>query len=82
MTARTLPGMPPAIGDPGVFACRINDGGPEHERAAPGPPPPPRRGVWLVLATCSTCDPRRRVYCPDHARDNWWIRVFGPKWNR
>lgn len=79
----TLPGMPTAIGDPGVFVCSIGDGGPiEPERAAPAPAPPPRSGVWLVINSCPHCTPRTRTYCADHARDNWWLRVFGPKWKR
>jgi len=76
--------MPLAVGDPGVFVCSIPDGGREldGERAALMPAPPPRRGVWLVLNSCPHCTPRTHAYCPDHARDNWWLRVFGPKWKR
>lgn len=72
-----LPGMPIALGDPGVFVCSIPDGGTYHERAVPAPPPAPRTGVWLVLALCQRCNPRTRAYCADHGPGNWWLTTWG-----
>lgn len=64
----TLPGMPIAIGDPGVFVCKIDDGAPRDAKrvtrtntavALRGP-----AGVWMVVAACWRCTPR--VYCDRH----------------
>lgn len=69
----TLPGMPPMLGDPGVFACKIPDGAPasgRHRTPAPTPPPTPPRdpmaGVWLVLTLCPHCNARTGRYCHLH----------------
>lgn len=68
--------MPIAIGDPGVFVCSIPDGGAEPERVEPIPAAAPRAGVWLVLATCSHCNPRTGAYCSDHGPGNWWLTTM------
>ncbi len=73
----TLPGMPLAAGDPGLFICKIDDGAPRAAAAPPAPPPAPRPKVWLVLSLCPHCSPRLRLYCTEHNAHNWWLTKWG-----
>lgn len=62
----TLPNMPIRVGDPGVFACKITDGGPAPA-ATPDPGPAAvMAGVWLVLTLCQHCNARTGRYCHLH----------------
>lgn len=78
-----LPGMPPAIGDPGVFVCGPADIAPwEHEDVAPRRPVRPAaparpRAAWLVLSICPDCLPRTGRYCRQHDANNWWLTNWG-----
>lgn len=84
MTDR-LPGMPIAIGDPGVFVCGPDDIAPWKRRMPSGKPYHPGRaaaaaaaaptGVWLVLRNCRECGP---LYCRSHDATNWWLENFRP----
>lgn len=76
-----LPGMPLALGDPGVFVCGPADIAP-WEQDRPRPPAPARRPApraWLVLALCEHCNVRTGRYCTDHMRTNWWLENFRPR---
>lgn len=86
----TLPGMPIAVGDPGVFICGPGDVAP-WEQTSHRPPlsgPAPRRapsGVWLVARLCIGCRFRDGVpvYCGLHSRENWWLTVYdGPPFGK
>jgi hypothetical protein len=74
----TLPGMPLAVGDPGLFICKIDDGAPPAVRKAAN------AGVgfaqvqssgWLVAELCPACSPR--AYCREHNSTNWWLTHWG-----
>lgn len=77
----TLPGMPPRVGDPGVFVCGPADIAPWEREKTPRPALPQTapggvpRGVWLVLHLCPRCA-RIRNYCSDH-RVDWAFRNRG-----
>lgn len=79
--SRALPGMPLAIGDPGVFVCRIDDGAPgtpgPHRAATTRPIPDALHGQWLVSTLCPHCTGWR--YCHDHHAGNWWLENFRPR---
>lgn len=76
----TLPGMPIAAGDPGVFACTIDDGAPRVQLHAIIPAQRPARAtllhIWLVLALCPHCDAVIGRYCHDHGKHNWWLKTM------
>lgn len=79
----TLPGMPLAVGDPGVFVCGPADIAPWEHDVAPRRPvrpaaaPAPRPLTWLVLGTCPRCSPRLARYCSEHDAGNWWLTNWG-----
>lgn len=84
MPARsTLPGMPLAVGDPGVFVCGPADIAPWEADVAPRRPvraaAPARaaRPGWLVLGSCPSCLPRTGRYCSEHDANNWWLTKWG-----
>lgn len=84
--AAPLPGMPLALGDPGVFVCGPDDVAPwETERPrrhlAAVPPAPRRRpaAAWLVLSICEHCNVTTGRYCTEHGRTNWWLENFRPR---
>lgn len=77
----TLPGMPLAAGDPGVFICGPRDVAP-WETEAPRPRVTRSRDGagapnWLVLTGCIDCNPRTGRYCRDHDVNNWWLTNWG-----
>lgn len=74
----TLPGMPLAAGDPGVFVCKIDDGAPPPVRktANAGVASAQKRSSgWLVAELCPSCTPR--AYCREHNSTNWWLTNWG-----
>lgn len=75
----TLPGMPIALGDPGVFVCKIDDGVPRPPAAIPQPPRlrSAPSGNWLVLDLCPHCNALTGRYCTDHNAANWWLTNWG-----
>lgn len=74
--------MPARYGDPGLFMCGPDDIAPWQadlppvDRRTPARPRAPTRAGWLVLRLCPACGPR---YCPDHDKDNWWLKNFRPR---
>lgn len=78
--ASTLPGMPIAVGDPGVFICGPADiapwesepvpriprqRAPQHENVASRPVVRAPR-AWIVLGSCGACNVRTERYCDRH----------------
>lgn len=79
-----LPGMPLAVGDPGVFVCGPEDVAPwerperRRRHTSNDVPAAPRRpaAAWLVLTTCPHCNHHTGRYCHDHNATNWWLTTM------
>ena len=71
----TLPGMPLAAGDAGVFICKINDGHVRKPANAGVGFEQQRSSGWLVAELCPACSPR--AYCREHNSTNWWLTNWG-----
>lgn len=65
--------MPLTAGD--MFICSRIGEEPMHE-SLPVQRRPTIPAVWLVLLFCDQCLYRKRRYCSEHNKANWWLTTM------